>query len=529
MTIQASTLLSTPAGAQWRQIGVRQHHGINLPLFSLRTRQSCGIGEFTDLYPLLDWCKELGLDIIQLLPLNDGGLETSPYCSLSAFALNPMHLGLAHLPYLEKVPEVNTRLHALQQLSQTQRVDYPRVHDEREAFLRLYYQYAGPVVTNTYDFHQFNFQHLWLDTYALFKTIKVEQQWQSWEAWPDALRHLTAQHYQNLLHKYKEEVTYHRFIQYLCFQQLTQVKKRAQDKGIFIKGDIPILINRDSADVWRHCKLFALDYAAGAPPDLYSEEGQLWGFPLYNWEEMEKHHYNWWKERLTVASAIYHIYRLDHIVGFFRIWGVPLGKSAKNGSFIPADPTTWVPQGEKILRMMLAHCPLLPIGEDLGVIPPEVRTCMRHLGICGTKVMRWERLWNTEDQPFIPPQDYPVESMTTVSTHDSETLQLWWKNNPQEAEAYARFKDWPYEPLLSIEQHREILRDSHHTASLFHINLLQEYLALVPGMTWPDPEDERINIPGLISPKNWSYRFKPYVEELIASASLRQEFQHILK
>ena len=174
--------------------------------------------------------------------------------------------------------------------------------------------------------------------------------------------------------------------------------------------------------------------------------------------------------------------------------------------------------------MMLNASEMLPIGEDLGVVPPEVRTCLSSLGICGTRVMRWQRRWD-EDGQFIAPQDYPIDSMTTVSTHDSETLQHWWKAYPIEAQLFANFKGWSYQPLLSHDHHREILWDSHHTSSLFHINLIQEYLALIPGLSWPTPEEERINIPGLISDRNWTYRLKLPLEELIQQKSLT----HLMK
>src|SRR5262245_47991076 len=297
MTTQATTLLSSPAGSQWRQIGVRHHHGINLPLFSLRTQSSCGIGEYPDLYPLLDWCQRLGLDVIQLLPLNDGGPETSPYCSLSGSALNPIHLGLAHLPSLEKVPEAQSRLKALQQLSASQRIDYPLIQKEREAFLRHYYHFIESSLTKSHDFHIFNLQNRWLDSYALFKAIKHERQWQPWEEWPEELRHPNVHQYQSLLSHYKEEISFQSLLQYLCFHQLALVKKKAEEKGIFLKGDIPILINRESADVWHYPSYFSLNYVAGAPPDQYSKEGQSWGFPLYNWETIENHNYDWWIAR----------------------------------------------------------------------------------------------------------------------------------------------------------------------------------------------------------------------------------------
>lgn len=519
MESQINSLLNTAAAIQWQDVGIKNHHGICIPLFSLRTQESCGVGEFLDLIPLIDWCSSIGFDVIQLLPLNDGGLESSPYSALSATALNPIHLSLSRLPLLEKMNGHQEELAALKQLSGTQRVPYAELHPARDRFLRRYYVEAGHHLLDSYDYLLYLSANLWVEEYALFKAIKINRSWEPWESWPTELRNPNTEQYKQLLKDYKEEINYHKLVQYLCTKQLRQACLHAESKGVFLKGDIPILINMQSADVWRYRSLFDLSLVAGAPPDMYSQEGQKWGFPLYNWNTQSLHNFSWWKTRLKAASQYYHIYRLDHIVGFFRIWGIPLHGRATEGHFIPEDKNSWIPQGETILKMMLSSCDILPIGEDLGVVPTEVRECLTRLGICGTKVMRWERRWEG-DLGFINTKDYPKMSMTTVSTHDSETLQLWWKNQPDEAKAFCQFKHWNYEERLSKERHFEILRDSHHSESFFHINLLQEYLALVDGLTWPNPEDERINVPGIISPNNWSYRFRPYLEDLTQNAPL---------
>lgn len=517
-------LLHSPASVQWHTLGTHPRHGINVPLFSLRSDQSCGIGEFPDLLPLIPWCRSLGFTIIQLLPINDSGPETSPYCALSATALNPLHLGLSQLPHLDRIDHVDVLLAELRQYNQSQRIDYPKIQMAREVFLNLYCRKVGPLITATNEYAQFLQAHSWLLDYALFKAIKSDRNWQPWEEWPHELQH---KNLSQLLEQYREAISDHCVIQFLCFQQMQAVKAKAEASGVYIKGDIPILINRESADVWQWERYFLLDFAAGAPPDMYAKEGQKWGFPLYNWKEMERSHYSWWKLRLHAASSLYHLYRLDHVVGFFRIWGIPFDKPAKDGHFMPADPKVWIAHGEAIMRMMLKNCPLLPIGEDLGTVPPTVRSSLKKLGICGTKVMRWERDWDG-DKDYISYKKYPVASMTTVSTHDSPTLQQWWRDFPEEAEEFAKFKEWEYTPELSVDQHRQILHDSHHTTSLFHINLLNEYLALIPGMTWPDLDDERINIPGIISDRNWTYRFRPTVEEMISNASLTDELKRLI-
>ncbi len=528
MTETTERLQSSPAAAQWQKIGIRQHHGIVVPLFSLHSQTSCGIGEFPDLIALFPWCRSIGLDVIQLLPLNDPGLDTSPYCALSAYALNPIHLGLSQLPHVAEHLFLQQQIGKLQQLNSCQRVNYAAVQAGKESFLRDYYsQYGASAILKT-DYQQFKKQNKsWLNDYTLFKTLKIKLAWQNWETWPEPYINPSPDFLQHLPSDIAAEMDFHCFVQYCCFKQFSQVKQQATIAGIFIKGDIPILINRESADVWHRRDLFMLEFAAGAPPDMYAQEGQKWGFPLYQWEALAAQGYRWWIERLKVASAGYHLYRIDHIVGFFRIWAIPIDKSAIEGHFIPSDENTWIPHGKNIMEMMLANNEMLPIGEDLGTVPPEVRVCLRALGICGTKVMRWERRWHS-DQSFIDPKAYIPESMTTVSTHDSETLALWWQNRPDESQAYAAATGMHYTPQLTYEQRIAILYASHHSGSLFHINLLQEYLALIPNLTWPDPEDERINIPGLISERNWSYRFRPSVEEIVGNPTLEQAMKAIV-
>ena len=249
---------------------------------------------------------------------------------------------------------------------------------------------------------------------------------------------------------------------------------------------------------------------------------------IRNWEEMEKQHDQWWRTRLHAASELYHMYRIDHVVGFFRIWAIPEGQLGREGRYLPDNPKTWLAHGEKIMRMMLQTSPLLPIGEDLGTVPAEVRQKLRELAICGTKVMRLERRWEG-DKSFIPIENYEPISMTTVSTHDSGTLQLWWRQHPEEAADFCRFKGWDYTVPLSHDCQRQILWDSHHSRSLLHINPLQEYLALFPDLVWPNPEDERVNVPGIISEKNWSYRFRPTLEEIITHKALTQAMQEVLQ
>lgn len=527
--LDISYLAHSPAARQWQQISVQHHHGIDIPLFSLHSAQSYGIGEFTDLIPLIDWCLSVGFDTIQLLPLNDTGHGTSPYSALSAFALSPIYLGLAALPHVQEHTLLQEELRAIPKFPSSPKVEYERVHEHKEHFLRHYYQYAGPQVLKSPAYQHFIQEaEPWLRGYAVFKILKKRYYGASWESWPETERTCSPELIDLIAKEEAENFQWYCLIQFLCDQQMRAAKTYASQNHFSLMGDIPILIDRDSTDVWQHPHIFDLSYSAGAPPDMFTAEGQNWGFPTYHWTAQTQDDFHWWRHRLQWAERYYHIYRIDHIVGFFRIWSIPPGLKGKDGHFIPQDESLWIDHGQRLMLMMLSACDMLPIGEDLGVIPPEVRSCLRGLGICGTRVMRWERKWH-EDQQFILPHDYPLDSMTTVSTHDSETLQQWWQLHPDEAQAFAQFKGWSYHPHLSRGHHREILWDSHHTSSLFHINLLPEYLALIPGLTWPNLEDERINVPGVFSSNNWTYRLRPSLEELANNAALKHLIQELIK
>lgn len=520
-------LIHSPAGKQWQEIGIQHHHGIAIPLFSLYSSKSYGIGEYPDLMPLIDWCNSMSFDVIQLLPLNDCGDDISPYSALSAFALNPIYLGLESLPFLKEDQFLQKELIALPKITHQQKLNYHAVREIKDHFFRLYFSVCAPKILQSDSYLLFLEEAKWLKGYAVFKILKERNRGAKWETWPEEERFPTDELIDQIANKEKDKFNWHCLLQYLCDLQLKEVKAYAKKKNLHLMGDIPILIDRQSADVWQYQELFDLKFSAGAPPDQYSENGQNWGFPLYNWQAIENQEYRWWIDRLQWNKRYFHIYRIDHIVGFFRIWAIPVQQTGKEGHFIPQDESIWIEHGQKILLMMLKACDMLPIGEDLGNVPDEVRACMNTLGISGTRVMRWERKWKEEGQ-YILPENYPFDSMTTVSTHDSETLAHWWKNYPIEAQLFATQKGWSYQYVLSHDHHREILWDSHHTASLFHINLLQEYLSLIPGLSWPTPEDERINTPGIISDDNWTYRYRVPLEEIIENKSLKHLMQELI-
>ncbi len=514
-------LLHSAAARQWERVGIRHHHGISIPLFSIHSQKSCGIGEFLDLIPLIFWCREVGFDVIQLLPLNDTGMDTSPYNGISACALNPIYLSISSLPDISRVPNYEEKLAKMRHWNRSPRVKHHIVRELKLSFLFDYFSLVFSEIENKESYQQFCQHHSWVRAYAVFRALKEFELWKSWEDWPLSVKSPSDESFSNLALAHQKKVQFYTFLQYLCYQQMREVRKAAEEAAVFLKGDIPILMSRDSVDVWYYRRYFLMHLVAGAPPDCYAEKGQYWGFPPYDWEEIEKSGYEWWKQRLQAASELYHLYRIDHVVGFFRLWVIPLGKEATTGCFIPAQESEWIPHGKKMMEIMLTSSPLLPIGEDLGTVPPSIKAVLAQLGICGTRVMRWERRWDG-DGGFIPVSAYLPTSMTTVSTHDSDTLQLWWSHSPKEARLYCEFKKWDYKPFLSLDRHHEILMESHRSASLFHINLLQEYLALFPSLVSPNPNDERINFPGKILDTNWTYRVRPSLEEIQAHIPLKE-------
>ncbi|MBI5273080.1 MAG: 4-alpha-glucanotransferase [Chlamydiia bacterium] len=502
-------------GAHWQKVGMRPHHGLCVPLFALRTQASCGIGEFLDLLPLIQWCPTVGFDCLQLLPLNDTGRDPSPYNPQSSCALDPVYLSLKALTAhrIQESSSLPDPLSLFSRFNELPHVARNEVKSLKLQWLSLYFDSEFPRISQTPAYRRFLSENsAWLEPYVQFRALKESQGESFWPTWPNTS--MPSQH----------SMDFHRLVQFLCFSQMQAVRDYASMQAIFLLGDMPILLSPDSADVWSQPYLFVLDRAAGAPPDFYNPLGQKWGFPPFHWDAMRKTQFAWFKQRLRMIDAFYHLYRIDHVVGLFRIWIIPPDLPASEGSFSPSDPSLWVSQGREMLEMMIDSCLALPIAEDLGVIPREVPILLKELGICGTKVIRWQK----EAGIYIPYAQYEPLSMTTVSTADSESLSSWWQQYPGEATTFAQFNNWDYHPTLSLAQHYEILKKAHHTPSYFHINLLQEYLTHFPDLAWPDPMQDRINVPGTLLPTNWTYRFRLSLEELTSHQGLAEMIRSLL-
>lgn len=289
--------------------------GVAIPVSSLRSTDSVGIGEFSDLIPMGEWCVEAGLQMMQILPINDTGTLSSPYSAVSAFALNPAYIRLSDVAGTEGFSdEIQSFAEAA---NETLGVEYERVLGFKLDILFRAYVIDRDASTAALD-HWIG-DNPWVRTYSVYKCLKDRYDQKSWVEWPEH-RDPSAADLDALWAELEEFTRFYAWVQMHLDQQLQRAKRSLGDQGLFLKGDIPILMNVDSADVWAHRQYFDLDHGAGAPPDMFTRTGQTWGFPIYRWDALERDDYRWWRDRMGLADRYYDAFRIDHVIGFFRIW-----------------------------------------------------------------------------------------------------------------------------------------------------------------------------------------------------------------
>src|SRR3989338_7793216 len=319
--------LSSLSKKQWERIGLSRRSGVVAPLFSLYSQYSAGIGELTDLIFMIDWCKACGMSIIQLLPMNDVGFDFRPYDAQSTFALEPMYLSLRALKAV-KMPAFKAKLDKLMEKLPTggERVDYGIKPAKLELLWEVFENHRDLADSGRgKDFDCYLKENkFWLADYALFKVIKEKNNQSGWEAWEDKLKYRDQKALELFARENQERINFHKWLQWQLYEQFKVVKKYAQGRQVFIMGDLPFLVSRDSADVWARQDYFKLNLCSGAPPDMYFAHCQRWGMPVYNWSAIEKNNYDYLKEKLSYAQNFYDFFRIDHVVGIFSIWTIPL-------------------------------------------------------------------------------------------------------------------------------------------------------------------------------------------------------------
>lgn len=323
----------------------RKLAGTQVPVFSLRTRKSAGIGDFGDLKTMIDFVASTGQKVLQLLPINDTTIthtwtDSYPYSCISVFAIHPQYADLHALPELKDAKARAEAEKTRAELNALDKIDYEKVNDFKINYLRQIFNQEGEKMMKTAEYKAF-FQdtELWLVPYAQYSYLRDKNgtadfnQWPDHQVWDEAERKALAD---PKTAAYKN-VAFFYFVQFVLDRQMQEAHEHAKAKGVILKGDIPIGVNRNGCDVWMEPKYFNLNGQAGAPPDDFSANGQNWGFPTYNWFEMLKDGCQWWNRRLQNMARYFDSYRIDHVLGFFRIWEIPVHSvHGLLGQFAPA-------------------------------------------------------------------------------------------------------------------------------------------------------------------------------------------------
>jgi 4-alpha-glucanotransferase len=488
-----------------------RHAGLLVPLFSIPSRSSWGIGEIGDLPRLGAWMADAGFSFVQLLPINemaDG--QNSPYSAMSAMAIDPIFITPAAVADIQALggeallsPDERAQLEAARA---SRGVDYAAVRAIKTRALRAGFEHfrATEWNANTRRAQRLKLfldrARWWLDDYALFRALHARENGRYWRDWPEAVRDRNPAALKLARQELAGEIFFYSYLQWLAADQWAEARDAC---GIGVFGDFPFMVSGDSADVWSRQQDFRLDASVGAPPDAFSETGQDWGFPAYRWQAIARGGFRWLAARARRSAELYDGYRVDHLVGFFRTYvREPTGQAA----FVPSDESEQIRQGERVLEVLSATGARI-IAEDLGVIPAFVRETLERLEIPGYKVLRWEREWDQDGQPFRNPAQYPQISVATSGTHDTETVAQWWDEAPlDERRAVAAMVGSGCDPECPFDA---AIRDAIVTA----LYASSSDIVLLPVhdiFGWR----ERVNRPALIDDQNWTWRLPWPVEDL---------------
>ena len=562
--------------------------GTVIPIFSLRSEGSFGVGDFGDLKKMIEWADKTHQRVIQVLPINDTNIthtwqDSYPYNSISIYALHPQYTDLRQLPEI-KNEERKTHFEQLrQELNALPQIDYERVNNAKMEYLRELFAQEWATIKKRASYKDFFEQNKeWLVPYAAFCYYRDQYGTADFSQWPKEATVAA-------IKATNKEVQFWYFVQYNLDQQMHAVHEFARDHHVILKGDIPIGISRDGVEAWVEPKYFNLNGQAGAPPDPFSADGQNWGFPTYNWDEMLKDGCSWWVRRFRKMAQYFDAYRIDHVLGFFRIWEIPVPeKSGLKGQFAPAlglsreeiegygiynhmelflvdhkradrwhpriavqfnedyeklnddekynfnrlyndyfyrrNNQFWYQEAMKKLPRLTQATRMLCCAEDLGMVPDCVPWVMNELRILSLEIQSMPK---DDKVRFGHLSQYPYRSVCTISTHDMPTLRQWWD------EDWDRTQDY-YNSML----HRgggaphplpgwlakDIVSRHLTSPSMLCLLSLQDWLSIDEKLRLPDANAERINIPA--NPRHyWRYRMHLTIEQLMQS----DEFNETIK
>ena len=547
---------------------VKQIEGTVLPLFSLRTDRSYGVGDLGDAVEFVCWLRHVGHRVYQMLPIYDTIFtetldDTYPYNAITTFGIHPIYMDIRRLPHYMGMKERKRWEKQAKELNALPQVDYQATLKLKlEVIKKCYAEWMDNKGNKDQSFQVFCEKHKEnLLPYCLFCSIRDANPGMQVEDFPQYSTFAKAEKgevYTN------ERLLPYAYAQYFLYKQLEELNSYAKKVGVALKGDLPIGVGRNSVDVWQHPEYFHLDYCAGSPPDFFSADGQNWGFPTYNWDAIAKDGYSWWQKRFSAMEEYISMIRVDHILGFFRIWSIPTDSGQPgDGHYVPAvgydkdrarglEPyfTTddkgllhpmlfpqlhpnystladekkarlheiareyyesrnehlWRSTAYKRLTAVLRSTKLLICAEDLGVLPHTIHEVLEALDLVTLEVIRMpKKLGST----FVLPQDIPALSVLTTSTHDMSGLRGWWSDLSEDQKKELAFLYGFEEDLTPAGLVRALRRMPSHLLIL----PLQDWCVLSGYGSEVDPADEQINHPE--DPHNiWNYRMVGTIDNL---------------
>ncbi len=468
---------------------MKRSSGVLMPMSSLPSKY--GIGSMgKEAYKFVDFLKDAGQSYWQLLPLGPTSYGDSPYSSFSTFAGNPYFVDLDSLceDGLLKPNEIE----GIDWGENPEKVDYGKIYMNRFKVLRIAFERGREELKD--EIRKFREENRrWLDNYALFMALKANFQMKSWTEWPKDIRLRkpdAVSKYTELLH---EDIDFHVFIQYMFFKQWHALREYAHENDVHFIGDVPIYVALDSADVWGEPEFFQLDEkrlpreVAGVPPDAFTDEGQLWGNPLYDWDAMQRDGFGWWIRRIDGAKKLYDVIRIDHFRGFESYWAVPAGEAtAKNGQWKKGP-------GMNLVGVLTSWFRDLSfIAEDLGYVTPEVKALLSDSGLPGMKIL--EFAFDAHGESDYLPHRCEQNSVCYMGTHDNDTVMGWRSEmNEEDIKFASRY--------MHITEDEGwcwgLIRTGMATPSNLFVVQMQDLLEL--------PSSARLNTPGTSS-GNWQWR-----------------------
>jgi 4-alpha-glucanotransferase len=490
-----------------------------IPLFSLTSSTSWGIGEFPDLATFAQWASAAGQSFIQILPITElPESETSPYSAMTAMALDPIFIAVPAVEDFAAIGGAGNLADdaaVLEQLQARTNVSYSEVRGLKSKWLRKAFEHFARVELPTQSarartFAAFVEEHsVWLDEYALFRAIRNQHAQLPWWEWPAPLAKRDEEALRVAEEQLSDEIMFRKYLQWIASEQLSAARRAARPVQIF--GDVPFMISSDSPDVWTRQSEFRFDATVGVPPDTFSETGQDWGLPPWRWEVMRENDFAWMRTRAQRTAELFDGFRLDHLVGLYRTYMRPKD-GVTEPFFAPMNEDEQIELGERLVSLYLRTGAEV-IAEDLGTVPDFVRASLARLQVPGFKVLRWERRWTVEAEPYIDPSEYHPVSVATTGTHDTEPLGTWWESLDEDERA---------DVLAMPSVARHIASSPGELDAVLRALLdARSYLAIIPlhdVFFWRD----RINTPGEVSGNNWTCMLPWRVDHLLTREEPRR-------